>query len=110
MRTDLYTKTILTLIAGMLAILALRPILIPVSAQAQGGSLDLYIEPGYTAVRKPDGTAQLVGKVVVHRRTGEVWGFPTLADQPYPVNTVDTQPPVSQPMYLGKFDFSKVKR
>ena len=72
----------------MLAILALRPLMIPVPAQAQGGSPDLYIEPGYTALRKPDGTAQLVGKVVINRRTGEVWGFPTLAEQPYPVNTV----------------------
>jgi hypothetical protein len=90
MRTDLYTKTILTFIAAMLAILALIPILIPVPAQAHGGSLDLYIEPGYTALRKPDGTAQLVGKVVINRR--------------------NTQPPFSQPMFLGKFEFSKVKQ
>ena len=109
MRTDLYTKTLLTLIAGLLAILALRPVLIPATAHAQSDSRDLYIEPGYTTLRKPDGTAQLSGKVVINRRTGEIWGFPTLGPSPYPIDTVSTEPPVSKPIYLGKFDFSKIK-
>jgi hypothetical protein len=110
MRTDWYTKTVLTLIAALLAAIAFRAMMIPVPAQAaQGDTADLYIEPGYTSLRKPDGTAQLIGKMVVNRRTGEIWGFPTLADSPYPINTVNSEPPVSSPMYLGKFDFSKVK-
>ena len=86
MRTDLYTKTLLSLIAGL-----------------------LHIEPGYTTLRKPDGTAQLNGKVVVNRRTGEIWGFRTLGPSPYPIDTVNTEPPISKPMYLGKFDFSTIK-
>jgi len=37
MRVDLYTKTILTIIALLLAVVALKPILQPQSAMAQGG-------------------------------------------------------------------------
>src|ERR1700690_3197621 len=37
MRIDLYTKTILTLIALLLAVFALKPVFQPQSAMAQGG-------------------------------------------------------------------------
>jgi hypothetical protein len=109
MSFDMYTKTLLTVIAGLLALLVLRPIATPIPAQAQSDSSNFYIEPGYTALRKPDGTAQLKGKVVIDRKTGEIWGFPTLVDLPYPVDSTSTDPPVSKPMYLGKFDFSRMK-
>jgi hypothetical protein len=108
MRTDLYTKIILTVIAGLPASLAFRPVLTPGATLAQSGA-DLYIEPGYTALRKPDGTAQVKGKMVVNRGAGEIWGFPTLVDGPYPVDSVNSEPPVSTPMYLGRFDFSRIK-
>jgi hypothetical protein len=109
MRTDLYTKSILTVIAGLLAILALRPLATPTRAQAQNSQPDVYIEPGFTSLRKPDGTAQLPGKLVVDRRTGDIWGFPTFMDSPYPIINTSTDPPVSKPIYLGKFDFSRMK-
>jgi hypothetical protein len=50
------------------------------------------------------------GKVVIDLRTGEVWGFPTLDRVPYPVDWTKPTPPVSSPMYLGKFDFAKMRR
>jgi len=106
MRTDLYTKTVLTVIAALLATLVLRS---PQCARAQSG-YDVFIEPGYTSLHKPDGTMQVPGKVVVDRLTGDIWGFPTLSGGEYPVDTTSTKPVVSTPMYLGKFDFSAMKK
>jgi hypothetical protein len=106
---DCYTKLVLTAIALFLGIAALRPIVFPDAARAQQQDRDLYIEPGYTMLRKPDGMSQVKGKVVIDRRTGDIWGFPTTVDGPYPVDTARTTPPVSTPMYLGKFDFSAIK-
>jgi len=105
MRTDLYTKALLTAAVLLLAAIAMRPA--PVRAQADR---DLHIEPGYTTLRKPDGSAQLRGKVVIDLQTGDVWGFPTLMDLPYPVDVAKSEPPVSNPMYLGKFNFDAMKR
>ena len=61
-------------------------------------------------IRKPDGTAQMYGKMVVDMRNGDIWGFPTLTQGPYPVDTAKTTPPKSYPMYLGKFMFGEATR
>jgi hypothetical protein len=147
MKTDLYTKTILSAIAALLAVLAFRQAP-PVMAQNQ--KRDLWIEPGFTSVRKPDGTEQVPGKIVVDKATGDIWGFPTLTSGPYPVDTTSARPasirthlsgqvrflrhakaapvfrdtlrvkvpvditsarpPESEPVYLGRFDFSAVRK
>jgi hypothetical protein len=39
---------------------------------------------------------------------GQHLGMPTLSAMPYPVDTLHPEPPLSQLMYLGKFDFSKM--
>ncbi len=106
MNVDRFTKIVLTIIAALLAIIASRPFLAPSPAQAQAPGAQFYVEPGTTMVRAPDGSRQVLGKVVIDLRSGKVWGFPTLTDAPYPVNAVGTQPPVSQPIYLGQFDFA----
>ena len=101
----------LVVIAVLLGMLVLRPMVqpAPVRAQADEG-YPFYVEPGYTTIRKPDGTAQVYGKVVIDMRNGDIWGFPTLAQGPYPVDTAKTTPPKSYPMYLGKFMFSEAQR
>ncbi len=104
-----YTKIVLTVIAALLAVLALRPAVSPPPVRAEAAYSHLYIEPRTTMLRKPDGTAQMEGKVVIDLRTGDVYGFPTLSSAPYPVDVGNTKPPVSQPMYLGRFDFSQIK-
>jgi hypothetical protein len=40
---------------------------------------------------------------MIDMRTGDVWGFPTLVQSPYPVsaNAGNTKPPKSEPIYLG---------
>jgi hypothetical protein len=107
-RTDLYQRIVLTAIAFLLAILALRPAANPIPVMAQSGSY--YVEPGVTTLRKPDGTQQVQGKVIIDLRTGDIYGFPTLSGAPYPVDTTKPEAPVSQPMYLGRFDLSKMRR
>ena len=111
MKLDYFTKTISVVIAVLLGILALRPIAqpTPVRAQAEEG-YPFYVEPGYTMLRKPDGTAQVYGKMVIDMRTGDIWGFPTLIQSPYPIDSAQTKPPKSSPMYLGKFMFSEAIR
>jgi hypothetical protein len=100
----------LTIIAIFLGILAIRPLVQPARVSAQSDYSYLYVEPRTTTLRKPDGTAQVEGKVVIDMRDGSVWGFPTLSSAPYPVDTTKPEPAVSTPMYLGKFDFSKLAK
>ena len=111
MKLDRLTKALLLMIAALLAVLVFRPVVqpAPVRAQAEEG-YPFYVEPGYTMLRKPDGTAQLYGKVVIDMRNGDIWGFPTLSQSPYPIDTAQTKPPHSSPMYLGKFLFSAATR
>ncbi len=110
MQPETYTRTVLTIIALLLGIIALRPATNPLTVQAQSEYPWLYVEPRTTTLRKPDGTGQMQGKVFIDLRTGDAWGFPTLSDLPYPVDVAKSAPPVSEPIYLGKFDLSKINR
>lgn len=105
---DGYSKVILTAIAVLLGIVAFRPLTRPSAVEAQSSDSHYYVEPGVVTVRRPDGTQQIEGKMVVDLRNGDVWGFPTMLGSPYPVDTTRSQPPVSTPIYLGRFDFSKM--
>jgi hypothetical protein len=89
--------------------IALRPYVEPAAAHAQASSY-VYIEPGTFVIRAPDGRSQQIGKVIVDLTNGNVWGFPTLQDAPYPRDNLATKPPVSKPMLLGKYDFSEMRR
>ena len=111
MKLDRGVKTLLILIAILLGVLVFRPVFqpVPVRAQAEDG-YPFYVEPGYTMLRKPDGTAQMYGKVVIDMRDGDIWGFPTLSQSPYPIDPAKAAPPKSYPIYLGKFMFSEAAR
>ncbi len=111
MKLDGFTKVMLVVIAVLLGMLVFRPLIHPAPVQAQAADgYPFYVEPGYTMIRKPDGTAQVYGKVVIDMRSGDIWGFPTLTQGPYPVDTAKNTPPKSYPMYLGKFMFSDATR
>jgi len=100
MRTiDWYTRAVLTVIAVLLAVLAMRP----APVQAQSDRAMIYIEPGTTTIRKPDGSGQGEGRMVVNMKTGEI-------GSPYPLDTTDTKPAVSKPVYLGRFDFDSMNQ
>lgn len=103
--SNLYTKVVLTVIALLLAVLALRPV--PVHAQAR--TPRFYVEPGSTLIRKPGGDSQGQGRMMIDLDTGDIWGFPTDNDLPYPVDFINSTPPVTKGIYLGKFDLSALK-
>ena len=108
MMLDRFTKLLLIVIGVLLAMIAFRPIVHPAPVQAQATeAYPFFLEPGYTTLRKPDGTAQVYGKVAVDMRNGDIWGFPTTVQGPYPVDNAKSVPPKSHPMYLGKFMFSE---
>jgi hypothetical protein len=111
MALDRYTKVVLTVIALMLTGILFRPaVRPPVVSAASGDPTFFYVEPGITTLRSPDGYQQVEGKVMIDMRNGNIWGFPTLSGAPYPVDLTTKEPPVSAPMYLGKYDLSKAQQ
>jgi len=110
MKIDWFIKLSLVCIVLLLLALLFRPLVQPAPVQAQSDKREFYVEPGYTMLRKPDGTGQMYGKVMIDIRTGDIWGFPTLAESPYPIDAGKSDPPKSHPMYLGKFVLSEAAR
>jgi hypothetical protein len=104
MRTDQTTRFLLLLIAVSLLVIALRLAAVPSPVMAQSGDVHaFYVEPGTFMLRAPDGTRQVMGKVMIDMRNGNIWGFPTLTQDPYPTAGANTTPPISRPFLLGKF-------
>jgi hypothetical protein len=105
------TNVLLLVIAVALATLAIEPLVMPRSTQAQVMSdYPLYFEPGVFLLRAPDGTSQIYGKMAIDMRTGKIWGFPTYGQQPYPVDVASTKPPTSRPIALGRFALEDTDR
>ncbi len=111
MKLDWFVKLMLLLTVLLLSALVFRPVVqpAPVLAQSADGR-SFYVEPGYTMLRKPDGSGQMYGKVMIDMHTGDIWGFPTLVEGPYPVDPGKSEPPKSHPIYLGKFMLSDATR
>lgn len=111
MKADYSVKGLLLVIAVALSAIALRPYIAPPVVAAQSVEAGpFYIEPGVTGLRAPDGSQQVLGKVVVDLRNGNIWGFPTLTRDPYPAAGAKTTPPVSHPFFLGKFAFEDMTK
>jgi hypothetical protein len=111
MKIDVLTKSLLAVIAFALSLIAVRPFIAPqaVKAADSTSSTALYIEPGTTTLRSPGADRAVTGKVVVDLTNGNVWGFPTLTNAPYPLDATKNSPPVSRPIYLGKYDFVAIQ-
>lgn len=108
------TNTLLALIAAALVVLAARPYLQPAPVAAQSASVALpgnadpiYVEPGVFMLRQPEG-GQVLGKVTVNLRTGNVWGFPTGGPDPYPMSLMDSKPQVAHAIPLGRFALGEI--
>lgn len=95
--------------AGVWVVGAGFPAATPSIVHAQADSPDFYIEPGVTVIRDPASGAQTQGKVMIDRRTGDVWGFPTASGAPYPVVAASKEPPVSKAIHLGRFDLASAR-
>jgi hypothetical protein len=94
-----------------LLVLTFRPFAqpAPVHAQAQG-SCGISFEPGITMLRTPANDRQVLGKVAVNTCNGQIWGFPTTSNAPYPVDATSAKPPVSHPIYLGRYDLDAMQK
>jgi hypothetical protein len=111
MKSSWLTEVMLTVIALSLGTIALRALGAPRVARAQSSDIySVYIEPGTRMLRAPDNNRQVLGKVVVDLRNGNIWGFPTLTQEPYPIDATGTKPPTSRPFLLGKFDFAAMNK
>jgi hypothetical protein len=111
MKVDLSVKVLLFAIAVSLGAIALRPYVAPPVVAAQSGEAGaFYVEPGVSMLRAPDGSQQVLGKVVVDLRNGNIWGFPTLQQDPYPAAGARTTPPTSHPFLLGRYALGDVEK
>jgi len=111
MKVDQSMKIFLLVIAISLSTIALRPYLAPPAVEAQSGPAgSFYVEPGIAVLRAPDGSQQVLGKVVVDLRNGNVWGFPTMSQDPYPAAGAKAAPATSHPFLLGKFALADIDK
>jgi hypothetical protein len=100
------TNLLLLVIAVSLGVIAVRPYVQPRTARADSAApYPFYIEPGTQMLRAPDGSQQVLGRVVIDMRNGKVWGFPTTSSDVYPTNAMNTKPQTSHPFLLGRFAF-----
>jgi hypothetical protein len=110
MQSDRAVKRLLIVIALLLGAIAVRPYVTPPAVSAQAGeSSSFFVEPGATMLRMPEGRGQVLGKVVIDLRNGDVWGFPTLSREPYPAASPSSNTPTSHPFLLGKFALSDME-
>ncbi|HEY1677228.1 MAG TPA: hypothetical protein VGG04_05950 [Candidatus Sulfotelmatobacter sp.] len=111
MKVDRCTKSLLLVIAVLLAVIALRPYQAPLAASADSGpGYPVFVEPGIGMLRAADGSQQVLGKVIVDLRTGNIWGFPTLTQDPYPAAGASAKPQTSHPFLLGKYALADIDR
>lgn len=103
------TNALLGLIAVSLMVLAARPYIAPTAVHADSNSVDpIYVEPGVYMLRMPKG-GQVLGKVTVNLRTGNVYGFATTTSDPYPASPLDNKPQVSHAIPLGRFALEEAR-
>jgi hypothetical protein len=81
-----------------------------VNAEDLPRACGLQFEPGVTTLRAAGAGRTALGKVAYDSCTGNVWGFPTGTNAPYPVDSTNPNPPVSQPIYLGRFAVESAQR
>ena len=107
MKPDLYTKALLTVLAVLLAVCAVRLPLPVVSAENQ--EPNLQFDPEVRQLDVPDGSASLAGRVAIDTRSGYVYGFPTNGVA-YPRNRQNSELAVSRPILLGRFEIRNLPR
>lgn len=110
MKLNFFDRAVLALATIFLGMIALRPVFTPETVRAQSAVDHLYIEPGIKTLLSPDRTRQVQGKVMIDLTNGNIWGFPTSTDAPYPIDATKPQPATSSPIYLGKFDLAGMQR
>ncbi|HVP49127.1 MAG TPA: hypothetical protein VMT32_21185 [Bryobacteraceae bacterium] len=107
MRTDVYTKILLTAIAIFLGIVALRPLLAPENARAESRTTFAPLQFSESVNEFDSKNGRMVGRLAIDLRTGNVYGFPTDGNF-YPRNPLKEGIVVSEPVLLGRFNIDKL--
>jgi len=103
------TKVFLGIIAASLVVIAARPYIAPTAVHAEAAAPDnFWFEPGIYMLRQQNG-GQVLGKVGVDLNSGNVYGFPTGTNDPYPASPMDAKPQVSHPIPLGRFALAEAR-
>jgi hypothetical protein len=109
MKFNVFDRCLIALLTVFVGVLAFRHAAAPDVALAQEqGAHQLYFEPGVHMLVAPDRSRQVLGKVVVDLTNGNIWGFPTTTKVPYPIDSTKDAPPLSEPIYLGKYDLAAI--
>ena len=101
-------RFLLAVIAIALVVIAARPYIQPQPVQAQMAGDGFWFEPGVFMLRQPN-DGPVLGKVAIDLKTGNVWGFPTGTNDPYPESPIDAKPQIFHPIPLGKFALSEAR-
>jgi hypothetical protein len=109
MKPQTTTNLLLFAIALLLFALVLRPIYAPPPVHAQSPNSNLWIEPGTFLLRAPDNRRQVLGKVAIDLRNGNVWGLPTNSAVPFPSDPVSTRALTTHPFLLGRFALEDIR-
>jgi hypothetical protein len=103
------THLLLTVIGIALCASAVDHYRRPRPVQAEDGVYALQFEPGVVTLRNPDG-GQVLGRMAVDLRTGDIWGFPTMSSDPYPSDALSAKPKTSHPFLLGRFALEDTRK
>ena len=107
MKSDLYTKIVLTAIAVFLGMLALRPLAQPQAAGAEGRIPYTLLQFDQSLSQIQSSKGSTMGRVAIDLRTGNIYGFPTDA-LGYPRDPAKSETVVSEPILLGRFNLDKL--
>ncbi len=105
-------RSLIVILVLLLGVLLMKPVIAPEPVRAQDlpKACGLQFEPGTTTIRAPGGDTQVAGKVAYDTCNGKIWGFPTLTNAPYPVDNMNPKPPLSHPIYLGRFAVEETQK
>jgi hypothetical protein len=106
MKTDLFTKTLLTLTTVFLGMIALHPAP-PVRADNAPPIGARVFDPQVRQLEIP-GRASVPGRIAIDLRNGNVYGFPT-STLGYPRTVEGDKFVTSQPVLLSRFDLNNLR-
>jgi len=107
MKSDIYTKIMLTTIAIFLGILALRPLIAPGNDLEESTAVSAPLQFSENLGEFESKNRRMGGRLAIDLRTGNVYGFPTDGNF-YPRNPLKEGIVVSDPILLGRFNLDKL--
>ena len=83
------------------------PLLAPGTGRAESAATFAPLQFSESVDEFDSKSGRMVGRLAIDLRTGNVYGFPTDGNF-YPRNPLKTEPIVSEPVLLGRFNIDKL--